>query len=68
MKKTKTNGNKIQLKGSIKDILLFIYVLNIFIIIPIEVLTYNIAFYIIVGIKILLGIILIERTNLFDEV
>lgn len=68
MKKTKTNGNKIQLKGSIKDILLFIYVLNIFIIIPIEVLTYNIVFYIIVGIKILLGIILIERTNLFDEV
>ncbi len=68
MKKTKTNGNKIQLKGSIKDILLFIYVLNIFIIIPIEVLTYNVVFYIIVGIKILLGIILIERTNLFDEV
>ncbi len=61
------NG-KLRFKGSIKDILLFIYVLNIFIIIPIEVLTYNVVFYIIVGIKILLGIILIERTNLFDEV
>lgn len=61
------NG-KIKLKGSIKDILSFIYVINVLIIIPIEVLTLNIVFYIIVGIKILLGIILIERTNLFDEV
>lgn len=68
MKKTKTNGNKIQLKESIKDILLFIYVLNVFIIMPIEVLSDNIWMYIIVGIKILLGIYLIERTNLFDEV
>lgn len=61
------NG-KIEFKGSIKDILLFICVINIFIIIPIEILTLNVVFYIIVGIKILLGIILIERTNLFDEV
>ncbi len=61
------NG-KLRFKGSIKDILLFIYVLNIFIIIPIEVLTYNFWMYIIVGIKILLGIYLIERTNLFEEV
>lgn len=67
MKKTKKTG-KIEFKGSIKDILLFIYVINIFIIIPIEVLSYNLGIYIIVGIKILLGIILIERTNLFDEV
>lgn len=67
MKKTKKTG-KIEFKGSIKDILLFIYVINIFIIIPIEVLSYNLGIYIMVGIKILLGIILIERTNLFDEV
>ena len=61
------NG-KLRFKESIKNILSFIYVLNVFIIIPMELLSYNLGLYIIVLVKIILGAIIIERTNLFEEV
>lgn len=61
------NG-KIKLKGSIKDILSYIYVLNILIIMPIEVLTLNTIFITIAIIKAIIFMIIIEKTNIFDEV